>query len=185
MTIDDKTRTELEAAVFRRLVQPFASPYRRPEHRFDQSGRLLPQLPVELDEGRGRRQGRRRSARTRAARRSTACPTKKWKAKHQGAATPEQLAAMRRPKAGIERYCTNEAILNDVSFRDGALAPARNLSLRCAIAHRSRCFASPRNDRFLISCGRAVDERDVALTQGPPILRVISGKAPCGNACGA
>src|SRR5262245_5932301 len=35
-----------------------AQPHRRAEHRHDESRRLLPQLPVQLDEGRGRRQGR-------------------------------------------------------------------------------------------------------------------------------
>jgi uncharacterized protein (UPF0335 family) len=34
------------------------------------------------------------------------------------------------------------------------------------------------------SCGRAVDERDGALTQGAPLLRVISG-CGAGKACGA
>jgi len=31
---------------------------------------------------------------------------------------------------------------------------------------------APERRRILISCGRAVDERDVTLTQAPPILRV-------------
>src|SRR6266850_2121164 len=62
--------------------------------------------------------------------------------------------------------------------------------LRCAIAHRGisrfsgaqlrtivRCFALPRNDGFPISCGRAVDERDVALTQGVAIFQVNPEKS--------
>src|SRR3954451_20795352 len=45
----------------RRLPAPgraSAHAHRRAEHRYDESRWILPQLPVELDEGRGRRQGR-------------------------------------------------------------------------------------------------------------------------------
>ena len=48
MTIDEKTETELEAAVFRRLVEHLRAAHRCAEHRSHESCRLLPQLPVEL-----------------------------------------------------------------------------------------------------------------------------------------
>ena len=59
MTIDDKTRTELEAAVFRRLVEHLRV---RPDVQNIDLMNLagLPELPVELAQGRRRR--RRRSA---------------------------------------------------------------------------------------------------------------------------
>ena len=57
-----------------------------------------------------------------------------------------------------------------------------------ATSLRRGCPGKPGHDgnRMAVpSCGRAVDERDVALTQGAAILRVNPEKAPCGNACGA
>ena len=55
--MDDKTRTELEAAVYRRLVEHLRS--RTDVQNIDMMNldRLLSQLPVELDEGCRRRQG--------------------------------------------------------------------------------------------------------------------------------
>ena len=71
--IDTATQTELEAAVFRRLVAHLQTRSDVPEYRPHEHGRLLPQLPVELDEGRRRRarpgphQGRDSRARLRNA----------------------------------------------------------------------------------------------------------------------
>ena len=52
--MDDKTRIELEAAVYRRLVEHLRGAHRCAEYRSDELGRLLPQLPVKLDEGSSR-----------------------------------------------------------------------------------------------------------------------------------
>ena len=54
--MDDKTRTELEAAVYRRLVEHLRS--RTDVQNIDMMNLAgLPQLPVELDEGSRRRKG--------------------------------------------------------------------------------------------------------------------------------
>ena len=44
--MDDATRTELEAAAFRALRDHLRDAHRRAEHRPDEPGGLLPQLPV-------------------------------------------------------------------------------------------------------------------------------------------
>ena len=99
MTIDDKTRTELEAAVFRRLVSHLQartdvqnidlmnlagfcrnclSNWMKEEA--DATG-----VAVSKDESREAVYG---------------MPYEEWKAKHQGAATPEQLASMKKVHPG-------------------------------------------------------------------------------------
>src|SRR5664279_710619 len=96
------------------------------------------------------------------------------------AGTERRSASLRGAKAEV---------IQTPSFRDGALAP----DLRCAIAHRgisrfrvrrgacqraALCadpLASPRNDGYAFSCGRAVDERDVALTRAAALMRGIPG----------
>ena len=99
MTIDDKTRTELEAAVFRRLVSHLRartdvqnidlmnlagfcrnclSNWMKEEA--DATG-----VAVSKDETREAVYG---------------MPYEEWKAKHQGVATPEQLAAMKKVHPG-------------------------------------------------------------------------------------
>ena len=99
MTIDDKTRTELEAAVFRRLVQHL-------QHRTDVQNIDLMNLAgfcrnclsnwmkeeadakgvaISKDESREAVYG---------------MPYEEWKAKYQGTATPEQLAAMKKAHPG-------------------------------------------------------------------------------------
>jgi uncharacterized protein len=95
MTIDDETRTELEAAVFRRLVQHL-------QNRTDVQNIDLMNLAgfcrnclsnwmkeeadakgvaISKDESREAVYG---------------MPYEEWKAKYQGTATPEQLAAMKK-----------------------------------------------------------------------------------------
>ena len=54
--MDEKTRTELEAAVYRRLVEHLRS--RTDVQKIDMMNLpALPQLPLELDEGSGRHAG--------------------------------------------------------------------------------------------------------------------------------
>ena len=99
MNIDDKTRTELEAAVFRRLVSHL-------QNRTDVQNIDLMNLAgfcrnclsnwmkeeadakgiaVSKDESREAVYG---------------MPYEAWKAKYQGSATPEQLAAMKKAQSG-------------------------------------------------------------------------------------
>jgi hypothetical protein len=99
MTIDDKTRTELEAAVFRRLVSHLRS-------RTDVQNIDLMNLAgfcrnclsnwmkeeadatgvaISKDDSREAVYG---------------MPYEEWKAKYQGSATPEQLAAMKKAQSG-------------------------------------------------------------------------------------
>ena len=97
--MDDKTRTELEAAVFRRLVAHL-------RHRTDVQNIDLMNLAgfcrnclsnwmKEEADAKGVA-----ISRTRAGKPSTACPTRTWKAKYQGSASPEQLAAMKKSHPG-------------------------------------------------------------------------------------
>ena len=102
MTIDDKTRTELEAAVFRRLVEHLRA-------RTDVQNIDLMNLagfcrnclsnwlkeaaddkgvPLSKDESREAVYG---------------MPYETWKAKYQGSASPEQLAAMKKTHPGTDR----------------------------------------------------------------------------------
>ena len=99
MTIDDKTRTELEAAVFRRLVSHLRS-------RTDVQNIDLMNLAgfcrnclsnwmkeeadatgvaISKDDSREAVYG---------------MPYEEWKAKYQGSPTPEQLAAMKKAQSG-------------------------------------------------------------------------------------
>jgi hypothetical protein len=93
MTKIDKTlQTELEAAAFRRLVQHMRDAQRRAEHRPDEPGRLLPQLPCQLVPGSGRR-ARPELSKDGAREVIYGMPYKDWQAKHQKAASSEQQAA--------------------------------------------------------------------------------------------
>ena len=178
MTIDDKTRTELEAAVFRRLVDHLRA--RTDVQNIDLMNlagfcrNCLSNWMKEEADAKGVAVSKDESREA-----VYGMPYEEWKAKHQGTATP---GAVGRDEEGPPR-----ALIANCSVIPGwseGPDPDRNFAhaqYRIVV----RCFASPRNDGFRISCGRAVDERDVALTQGPSILRVILEKAPCGNACGA
>ena len=98
-TLDDKTRTELEAAAFRRLVAHL-------RERTDVQNIALMNLAgfcrnclsnwlKDAADARG-------VALTRDASREAVygMPYDVWKEKHQGAATPEQLAAMKKSHSG-------------------------------------------------------------------------------------
>src|SRR3982074_3286291 len=95
MTTDDKTRTELEAAVFRRLVE-----HLRPRTGVENSDLMnlgvfcrnsLSNWLKEEADAKG-------AAMTRDESREAVygMPYETWKATHQGAASPEQLEAMKK-----------------------------------------------------------------------------------------
>ena len=99
MTIDDKTRTELEAAVFRRLVSHLrdrtdvqnidlmnlAGFCRNCLSNWMKEEADAKGVAVSKDESREAVYG---------------MPYEEWKAKFQGSATPEQLAAMKKVNPG-------------------------------------------------------------------------------------
>ncbi|MGL3211178.1 DUF1244 domain-containing protein [Bradyrhizobium sp. BR 1433] len=99
MSIDDKTRTELEAAVFRRLVSHLrnrtdvqnidlmnlAGFCRNCLSNWMKEEADAKGLIVSKDESREAVYG---------------MPYEEWKAKYQGSATPEQLAAMKKAQSG-------------------------------------------------------------------------------------
>jgi hypothetical protein len=99
MTIDDKTRTELEAAVFRRLVDHLrgrtdvqnidlmnlAGFCRNCLSNWMKEAADAKGVAVSKDESREAVYG---------------MPYEEWKAKFQGSATPEQLAAMKKVHPG-------------------------------------------------------------------------------------
>jgi hypothetical protein len=99
MTIDDKTRTELEAAVFRRLVSHLrdrtdvqnidlmnlAGFCRNCLSNWMKEAADAKGVAVSKDESREAVYG---------------MPYEEWKAKFQGSATPEQLAAMKKVNPG-------------------------------------------------------------------------------------
>jgi uncharacterized protein len=99
MTIDDKTRTELEAAVFRRLVQHLQN--RTDVQNIDLMNLagfcrncLSNWMKEEADaKGIGISKDESREA-------VYGMPYEEWKAKYQGTATAEQLAAMNKAQAG-------------------------------------------------------------------------------------
>jgi len=99
MNIDDKTRTELEAAVFRRLVDHLrirtdvqnidlmnlAGFCRNCLSNWMKEEADAKGIAVSKDESREAVYG---------------MPDEEWKAKYQGSATPEQLAAMKKSHPG-------------------------------------------------------------------------------------
>ena len=99
MSIDDKTRTELEAAVFRRLVSHLrnrtdvqnidlmnlAGFCRNCLSNWMKEEADAKGLAVSKDESRVAVYG---------------MPYEEWKAKYQGSATPDQLAAMKKAQSG-------------------------------------------------------------------------------------
>ena len=99
MTIDDKTRTELEAAVFRRLVEHLRS--RADVQNIDLMNLagfcrncLSNWLKEEADaKGADISKDESREA-------VYGMPYETWKSKYQGAASPEQLAAMKKAHSG-------------------------------------------------------------------------------------
>jgi uncharacterized protein len=99
MTIDDKTRTELEAAVFRRLVEHLrkrtdvqnidlmnlAGFCRNCLSNWMKEEADAKGVPISKDESREAVYG---------------MPYEEWKEKYQGTASPEQLAAMKKTHPG-------------------------------------------------------------------------------------
>ena len=99
MTIDDKTRTELEAAVFRRLVDHLQS--RTDVQNIDLMNLVgfcrncLSNWMKEAADAKGVAVSKDESREA-----VYGMPYEEWKAKHQGTATPEQLAAMKKVHPG-------------------------------------------------------------------------------------
>ncbi|MEH6950015.1 DUF1244 domain-containing protein [Nitrobacter sp. NHB1] len=99
MTIDDKTRIELEAAVFRRLVAHLQS--RSDVQNIDMMNlagfcrNCLSNWLKEAADAKG-------AVMTKDDSREAVygMPYETWKAQHQGAATPDQLAAMKKSQSG-------------------------------------------------------------------------------------
>ncbi len=91
--LETATRTELEAAAFRRLVAHLRERTRRAEHRPDELGRLLPQLPQPLVSRGSRAAGHRPSPTPSAAKSSTACRTRSGRRSYQVEASAEKQAA--------------------------------------------------------------------------------------------
>ena len=99
MTIDDKTRTELEAAVFRRLVGHLQG--RTDVQNIDLMNlagfcrNCLSNWMKEAADAKGVAGSKDESREA-----VYGMPNEEWKAKFQGAATPEQLAAMKKVHPG-------------------------------------------------------------------------------------
>jgi hypothetical protein len=99
MTIDDKTKTELEAAVFRRLLDHLRK--RTDVQNIDLmnlAGFCRNCLSNWMKEEADAREIGLSKDESREA--VYGMPYDDWKAKYQGSATPEQLAAMRKAQAG-------------------------------------------------------------------------------------
>jgi len=99
MTIDDKTRTELEAAAFRRLVGHLRS--RSDVQNIDLMNlagfcrNCLSNWMKEEADGKGVAISKDESREA-----VYGMPYETWKSTHQGAASPEQLAAMKKVPGG-------------------------------------------------------------------------------------
>jgi hypothetical protein len=99
MTKDDKTKTELEAAVFRRLVAHLRS--RSDVQNIDLmnlAGFCRNCLSNWLKEAADEKGAAMTKDESREA--VYGMPYETWKTKHQGTATPEQLAAMKKSQNG-------------------------------------------------------------------------------------
>src|ERR1700749_2068068 len=99
MAIDDKTRTELEAAVFRRLVEHLRS--RNDVQNIDLMNlagfcrNCLSNWLKEEADAKGEAMSKDESREA-----VYGMPYEAWKAAHQGTASPEQLAAMKKVQSG-------------------------------------------------------------------------------------
>ena len=99
MTIDDRTRTELEAAAFRRLIEHLRS--RNDVQNIELMNRAgfcrncLSNWLKEAAEARGAEMSRDESREI-----VYGMPYETWKATHQGSASAEQLAAMKKAQSG-------------------------------------------------------------------------------------
>ena len=99
MTTDDKTRTELEAATFRRLVEHLRS--RTDVQNIDLMN-LAGFCPNCLSNWLKEEADARGTAMTKDESREAVygMPYETWKSIHQGTASPEQLAAMKKAPSG-------------------------------------------------------------------------------------
>src|ERR1700709_756075 len=99
MTTDHKTRTELEAAVFRRLVEHLRS--RTDVQNIDLMN-LAGFCPTFLSNRVKEAADTKGTAMTKDESREAVygMPYETWKATHQGAASPEQLVAMKKSGGG-------------------------------------------------------------------------------------
>ena len=99
MAIDEKTRTELEAAVFRRLVEHLRS--RSDVQNIDLMNlagfcrNCLSNWLKEEADAKGRAMSKDESREA-----VYGMPYEAWKSAHQGAASPEQLAVMKKAQSG-------------------------------------------------------------------------------------
>ena len=99
MAIDDRTRTELEAAAFRRLIEHLRS--RNDVQNIDLMNlagfcrNCLSNWLKEAAEARGAEMSRDESREI-----VYGMPYETWKATHQGSASAEQLAAMKKAQSG-------------------------------------------------------------------------------------
>ena len=99
MTIDDRTRTELEAAAFRRLIEHLRS--RNDVQNIDLMNlagfcrNCLSNWLKEAADARGAEMSRDQSREI-----VYGMPYETWKATHQGSASAEQLAAMKKAQSG-------------------------------------------------------------------------------------
>jgi uncharacterized protein len=99
MTIDDRTRTELEAAAFRRLIEHLRS--RNDVQNIELMNlagfcrNCLSNWLKEAADARGAEMSRDQSREI-----VYGMPYETWKATHQGSATAEQLAAMKKAQSG-------------------------------------------------------------------------------------
>ena len=99
MTIDDRTRTELEAAAFRRLIEHLRS--RNDVQNIDLMNlagfcrNCLFNWLKEAADARGAEMSRDQSREI-----VYGMPYETWKATHQGSASAEQLAAMKKAQSG-------------------------------------------------------------------------------------
>ena len=99
MTIDDRTRTELEAAAFRRLIEHLRS--RNDVQNIELMNlagfcrNCLSNWLKEAADARGAEMSRDQSREI-----VYGMPYETWKATHQGSASAEQLAAMKKAQSG-------------------------------------------------------------------------------------
>ena len=99
MAMDEKTRTELEAAVFRRLVEHLRT--RNDVQNIDLMNlagfcrNCLSNWLKEAADAKGTAMSKDESREA-----VYGMPYEAWKSEHQGAASPEQLAAMKKAQSG-------------------------------------------------------------------------------------
>ena len=133
MAIDDKTRTELEAAVFRRLVEHLRA--RTDVQNIDLMNlagfcrNCLSNWMKEEADAKGMAVSKDESREA-----VYGMPYETWKSKYQGTASPEQLAAMKKAQAGTEAFplaLSGSRSGTDVSAASEGSAGMLSLWARC------------------------------------------------------